>query len=155
TACSPAFGWKHLQPSLMPTLLLVPLPFLLWAAVRLGVGGTSLALLAFAGSILASALAGRGPLALSSPIENVHALTVHLITIPIPLLLLAALVEDQAQAENFLRQSKQRLLTLQREEHQRIAEELHDSTVQHLTAMGIYLTDLRATADGNTAQTID
>jgi signal transduction histidine kinase len=49
-------------------------------------------------------------------------------------------------AEVALRQSEQRLLTIQEEEDQRIADELHDSTVQHLTAMDLNLMNLKSAA---------
>ena len=45
-----------------------------------------------------------------------------------------------------LRHSEQRLMTIQEEEHQRIADELHDSTVQHLTAMELNLINIRSAA---------
>jgi signal transduction histidine kinase len=155
--CILVFEWEHPQPEYVQVLLLAPLPFLLWAAIRLAVGGTSLALLIFAGGVAASALAGRGPFAMSAPIENVLSVQVFLITVSIPLLLLAALVEERARASASLRLSEQRLLTLQQEEHQRIAEVLHSSTAQHLTAMALHLMSLKsmATQSPGTAQTIE
>jgi signal transduction histidine kinase len=153
--CVLAFGWNHPPPEYMPVLLLAPLPLLLWAAIRLGVGGTSLSLLVFAGAISASALAGRGPYALSSPIEDVLWLQVFLITVSIPLILLAAIVEERAQAAASLRLSEQRLLALQQEGQQRIAQELHDSTSQHLTAMSLNLMALRNRVGAEAIETID
>jgi integral membrane sensor domain MASE1 len=50
----PVFGLESPGPVNVPALLLAPLPFLMWAAVRLGVGGTSLTLLIVAGMALAS-----------------------------------------------------------------------------------------------------
>jgi signal transduction histidine kinase len=149
--CVLAFGWDHPQPGYLPVLLLPPLPLLLWAAVRLGVGGASLSLLVFAGSISASALAGRGPFALSSPVEDVLSLQVFLTTISVPLVLMAALVEEQTHTADTLRQSEQRLRALQ----QRIAHELHDSTSQHLTAMALNLMALRIRASPDTTGIID
>lgn len=137
--CNLAFDWNRPQPDHLPIHLLAPLPLLLWAAVRLGVGGTCLALLAVAGALSTSALAGRGPFALSSPIGDVLSLQVFLITMSVPLLLLAALVEERIQTAASLRLSEQRLLTLQHEGQKRIAQELHDSSSQHLTAMALNL----------------
>jgi signal transduction histidine kinase len=65
----------------------------------------------------------------------VLSLQAFLTTISVPLLLLAAVVQERTQAETSLRLSEQRLVTLQQEGHQRIAQELHDSTMQHLTGM--------------------
>ena len=155
--CVLVFELEHPQPQYGQVLLLAPLPFLLWAAIRLAVGGTSLALLIFAGGVAASALVGRGPFAMSAPIENVLSVQVFLITISIPLMLLAALVEERARASASLQLSEQRLLTLQQEEHQRIAEDLHSSTAQHLTAMALHLMSLKSmmTKSPGTAQTIE
>jgi signal transduction histidine kinase len=137
------FSWDQPKPEYLPIVLLAPLLPLLWVAIRLGVGGTSLSLLVFAGAISASALAGRGPFALGSPLEDVLSLQVFLNTVSVPLLLLAAVVVERTQAEASLRLSEQRLLTLQQEAHQRIAQELHDSTMQHLTGMSLNLMALR------------
>jgi signal transduction histidine kinase len=149
------FGWDHPPLRYVPILLLTPIPFLLWAAARVGVAGTSLSLLIFASVISVSALTGRGPLAMSSPIENVISVQVFLITIAMPLMLLAALVEERAQDKALLNLSEHRLATLQEEEHQRLAEELHASTVQHLTAINLNLAPLRATTTPDNAQIID
>jgi PAS domain S-box-containing protein len=103
----PAFGWEPQGAGYMPALLLAPLPFLLWAAVRLGVGGVSLALLAVAAAALANAFLGRGPFVVQSP--QVLSLQIFLVAISIPLLLLAALVEDWRRAEETLRQTQGRM----------------------------------------------
>jgi signal transduction histidine kinase len=62
--------------------------------------------------------------------------------------LIALLVQIRRRklTELALRHSEQRLMTIQEEEHQRIADELHDSTVQHLTAMDLNLINLRSAA---------
>lgn len=44
--CVVVFGWEHPPSKFVEVLLLAPIPFLLWASLRSGVGGTSLALLA-------------------------------------------------------------------------------------------------------------
>jgi signal transduction histidine kinase len=153
--CMIVLDWDPPQPEYMPTLLLAPLPLLLWAAIRLGVGGTSLSLLIFAGSISISALVGRGPFAVSSPIEDVLSLQVFLIANSVPLVLLAALVEDRTQLAGALRLSEQRLLALQREGQERIAQALHDSTSQHLTAMALNLMTLKYKASADASGIID
>ncbi len=152
--CMLVFAWDHPQPQYLPVLLLAPLPLLLWAAVRLGVGGTCLSLLVFAGAVSARALAGRGPFALSSPIDGVLSLQAFLIAVSVPLVLLAALVEEQIQTADTLKLSEQRLLSLQQEGQQRIAQELHDSTSQHLTAMALNLATLRNRTGADAAELI-
>ena len=101
----PVFGLEFPGPSNVPALLLAPLPFLMWAAVRLGVGGTGLTLLIVAGIALANAYAGRGPFINQAPDVNVFSLQIFLTAISIPLMLLAAIVEERRQAEESLKQA--------------------------------------------------
>ena len=109
----PVFGLESPGPSTLPALLLAPLPFLIWAAVRVGVGGTGLTLLIVAGIALANAYVGRGPFINQAPEVNVFSLQIFLTAISIPILLLAALVEERRQAEESLKQtSKQAELAL-------------------------------------------
>ena len=104
----PVFGMELPGPSNVPALLLMPLPFLMWAAVRAGVGGTSLTLLIVAGIALANAYVGRGPFISQAPEVNVLSLQIFLTAISIPILLLAALVEERRQAEESLKQTNKR-----------------------------------------------
>lgn len=91
-----------------PALVYAPLPLLLWAAVRFGIGGLSLSLLIFAFLSLSTAFAGKGPFTGESPPENALSLQLFLIANSIPLLLLAALVEERRRSETTLRESQQR-----------------------------------------------
>lgn len=95
-----------------PVLFLVPFPFLLWAAVRLGVGGTCLSLLVFAAATIAQALRHYGPFAVDAPIDQVTSLQTYLVTTSIPLILLAALMDERRQAELLLQQSEARMQTV-------------------------------------------
>ena len=92
-----------------PALFLAPFPFLLWAAVRLGVGGTCVSLLALAVAIVVEALRHSGPFAVESPIANVISLQAFLITTSIPLILLAALMDERRRTAMLLRQSEARM----------------------------------------------
>jgi PAS domain S-box-containing protein len=58
-------------------------------------------------------------------------------------------VTEVARAQAALRETSERLLTIQDEERQRIAVELHDSTSQHLVALGLGVTRLRRMLDGS------
>lgn len=51
------------------------------------------------------------------------------------------------EAEQALGEAAESLMTLQEEERERIAEELHDSTAQHLVAAGLNLMSLRSRID--------
>jgi signal transduction histidine kinase len=82
-------------------LLYAPLPLVLWAAVRFGPPGVSIALTAtlllFVGQIVS------GPSVTPVPVDNAIALVAFLVAIAVPLLLLAALVEERRQTEDSLR----------------------------------------------------
>jgi signal transduction histidine kinase len=101
---------SRVEAEYWPALLLTPLPLLLWAAVRWGVGGACLALLVFAGAVLVRALAGGGgPFAAHSAVASVLSLQVYLISISIPLILLAALMDERRAAGEQLRRSEARM----------------------------------------------
>ena len=92
-----------------PALFLAPFPLLLWAAVRLGVGGTSASLLVFAAATTGQALRHNGPFAAQSPIDTMMSLQAFLITISVPLMLLAALIDERRRTTDLLRQSDARM----------------------------------------------
>ncbi len=87
-----------------PALYLMPLPLLLWATARFGVGGICLALLAMAVGIAIQALRQQGPFAAPSLVEEVASLQAYLAATSAPLLLFAALMEERRRTANLLRQ---------------------------------------------------
>jgi signal transduction histidine kinase len=99
-----ALGWTTRDPMLYPALLLAPLPLLLWAAVRFGVFGSSLSLLIITLVLLLSAFGGSGPFATvsQSDVRNVASLQLYLIIISVPLMLLAALIEERQRVGDAL-----------------------------------------------------
>jgi len=66
-------------------------------------------------------------------------------------------ITDRDRAEQQVRDLSERLLTSQIDERRRIAEDLHDSTGQHLFAVGLALTRARSsqTAGGNRAVLVE
>lgn len=102
------FGWNGDQ-AWSPALLLMPFPLILWAAVRLGLGGACVALWVFAAAILLRALEGNGPFAAGATEVSVLSLQVFLTALSIPLLLLAALIEDGRRVRELLQRSEQRM----------------------------------------------
>ncbi len=83
---------------------LAPLPVLIWAAVRTGVGGTCVALLAFIAGIVVPALGRAGPFTPGGPLEDVVALQVFLVSRSVTVLLLAALMDERRRSAELLRQ---------------------------------------------------
>ena len=102
------FGLEATVAGNYPALLYAPLPLLLWAAVRFGPAGLVPSLLIIAALCLLNAFAGRGPFAAQSPAENVLSLQIFLIAMFVPLMLLAALIEERRDNENALRESEER-----------------------------------------------
>jgi PAS domain S-box-containing protein len=95
-------GWE-------PAMRLIPLPLLLWAAVRLGVGGAGVALLVLGVAIVVDALRLEGPFANGSTAGDIVALQAYLIAVSVPLMLLAALLEERRRTGELLRRSEERM----------------------------------------------
>lgn len=93
----------------IPTLLYVPLPFLLWAAVRFGPAGTSAALLVFAVASINGAIRGRGPFTGSDVTAQVLAIQLFLIVTYVPLLALAAVIRERGNADGIVRRTNEQL----------------------------------------------
>jgi C4-dicarboxylate-specific signal transduction histidine kinase/integral membrane sensor domain MASE1 len=89
-------------PDTPRTRLVFLLPFLLWAMVRFGPLGTSLSLLATTVIAMWAASQGYGPFAGLPPAESALALQISLIVVAIPLMCLAALIEERQRAETAL-----------------------------------------------------
>ena len=108
---SASAGWCSARaPTLRaaPALLYVPVPLLLWAAVRFGPSGlvTSLAI------VLTMAIAGAannlGPFEGRSSPANVFTLQLFLLGVGVPLLLLSAMVGERQKTQARLAQSAER-----------------------------------------------
>jgi PAS domain S-box-containing protein len=88
-------------------LLYTPIPLLLWAAMRFGPSGLSIALTAtvllFVGDTFE-----EGPSVTPVPADNIITLGFFLVAIAIPLLLLAAVVEERRRAEERVAESQER-----------------------------------------------
>ena len=76
-------------------LLFAPLPLLLWTAVRFGPGGLAPQLLIVTLAALTATKAGHGPFVAASAAESVLSVQAFLLSVSIPLLLLAALVAER------------------------------------------------------------
>jgi signal transduction histidine kinase len=129
-------------------------PFVMWAAIRFGVVGSSFALLGIATIATSETALGSGPFAQSSPFQNSALLQIYLAVLAISGLSLAGVIAEREQVEaerirlignqaeqaELLRDLSGRLLRMQDEERRRIARELHDSVGQLVTAINLNLT---------------
>jgi len=89
-------------------LLFLPLPFLLWAAVRFGALGASTAISIVSYLAIWSASHGHGPFSGETAEQSALSIEIFLIGVAIPLLFLAALIEERVTRENELRESESR-----------------------------------------------
>ena len=93
-----AFDLPIVDAHAAPALFYAPLPFLLWAAVRLGVRGTASALALVVVLTIGGAVHGMGPFAGGSPQDTARDLQFFLIAVSVPLLLLAVALEENTRA---------------------------------------------------------
>ena len=89
-------------------LLFLPLPFLLWAAVRFGALGASTTISIVGVLAIWSASHGHGPFSRETAEQSALSIEIFLIGVAIPLLFLAALIEERATGEDELRESESR-----------------------------------------------
>ena len=90
-------------------LLFLPLPFLLWVAVRFGSLGTSSAISIVGFLAIWSAAHGHGPFSGGTVEQDALSIQIFLIVLAIPLLFLAAVIEERATRETELRESEARI----------------------------------------------
>jgi PAS domain S-box-containing protein len=93
-------------PDARASLLFLPVPFLLWAALRFGPPMTSAAFALVAFLVIAGAGHGHGPFLQAAAHENAFPIQLFLITVAVPMLLLAAVIEERRHAEQRLRASE-------------------------------------------------
>jgi signal transduction histidine kinase len=133
------FGFQLFSPSTTPALLYLPLPFLLWAAARFGLGGLSLSLLSVALISVRYTMHGREPFPYVSMAENVLSLQILLCVVAVPLMFLSAVMAEARRTQDFLRRISGSLIEAQEQERHRIARELHDDVVQRLALLSLEL----------------
>ena len=92
-----------------PALLFLPLPFLLWAAVRFGSLGASTAMSIVGFMSIWSGSHGHGPFSGGPTEQNALSIQIFLIVLAIPILFLAAVIEERASGETNLRESEERM----------------------------------------------
>jgi two-component system, LuxR family, sensor kinase FixL len=89
-------------------LLFLPLPFLLWAAVRFGFLGASTAISVVSFLAIWSAAHQHGPFSGGPPEQDALSIQIFLIVLAIPLLFLATVIEERRTGETVLRESELR-----------------------------------------------
>jgi two-component system, LuxR family, sensor kinase FixL len=95
-------------PEADSALLFLTLPFLLWAAARFGALGTSTALSIVGFLAIWSGSHGHGPFSGGTAEQNTLSIQIFLIVLSIPMLFLAAVIEERATGETERRESESR-----------------------------------------------
>jgi PAS domain S-box-containing protein len=103
-----AFDNRPAGPDTSPALLYAPIPLLMWAALRFGLGGASASTLVITFLAIWGTMHGRGPFLMQSPAENALALQLFLLVTAIPLLFLAILIEEEKRSQSAMRESEVR-----------------------------------------------
>src|SRR5215204_6599003 len=104
------FKSEHFLAERSPTILTWPLPFLLWASMRFGPRGASSSLLLVMFLAIRGAIKGEGPFVSSSAAINAVSIQWFFIVVSVPLLYLAAVIEERWRAEESARSNEERLI---------------------------------------------
>ncbi len=136
------FGLKAVSPATTPALLYVPLPFLLWAAARFGLGGLSTSLLSLALISTWYTMHGREPFPDASMSQNILSLQILFCVVAVPLMFLSAVMAEERRTQELLRKTSGSLIEAQEQECRRIARELHDDLGQALALTNVTIDGL-------------
>jgi signal transduction histidine kinase len=109
-----AFDLPLVDANAAPALFYAPLPFLLWAAVRLGPAGTASALALLVSVTIWGAVSGLGPFAGGEPQDTARDMQLFLIAVAVPMLLLAVALEERSRAAHDAREQRLQLTHLSR-----------------------------------------
>ena len=92
-------------PNTSPALLYTPIPLLIWAAIRFGLGGISVSMLIMTFQAIWGTMRGHGPFLAQTPTENALALQLFLLVTAAPLMLLAVVIDEERRSKEALRES--------------------------------------------------
>jgi signal transduction histidine kinase len=104
-----AFDREAAGPDTSPALLYSPIPLLIWAVLRFGLGGMCTSMLAVTMMAIWGTMHGRGPFLSQAPEQNALALQLFVLVVSTPLLLLAAAIVDDRRSREALEASEARM----------------------------------------------
>jgi signal transduction histidine kinase len=114
-------------------------PSLIWAALRLGPRGATLAVAVAAGFAIWETTRRVGPFAFGSVTDSILATQLYLAVSALSTLCLAAVVSEREAFAERLTTSRARLVEAAAGERRRIEQNLHDGAQQRLTAVAVRL----------------
>jgi len=109
-----AFDRAPAGPDTSPALLYAPVPLLIWAALRFGLGGISASMVVITLLAIVGTMQGRGPFLTQTPSENAVALQLFLLMAATPLMLLAVAIDDERRSSAQAQVQREELAYLSR-----------------------------------------
>jgi len=137
------FGFHSAFVATTPEVLYVPLPLLLWAAVRFRLAGLSLTLLCLVLISMWYTMHGRLPFPYASMQQNILSLQILFCLVAVPLMFLSVVIDEGHRTQESLQLVSTRLLNAQEQERSRIGRELHDDINQRLAMLSLELEELQ------------
>lgn len=122
----------------LPVSFLV-FPFVLWAALRLGVPGAAVVNIFLAGIAIWVSIKGQGPFAQLPPMQSLLVLQSFSASVAITSLVLAAVTAERQQATDEVRASRIRIVETADAERRRVERNLHDGAQQRLVSLSLLL----------------
>ena len=94
------FHWPTAGSGAIPALVYLPLPLLLWAAMRFGPIGANTGLLILTWVSISGAVRGLGPFGGGAAPDSVLSLQLFLVAVSVPVMFLASAIEERRAAEH-------------------------------------------------------
>jgi len=142
-----AFAFVLISRGYSPSVAYLPVPLLIWAAVRLRPFGTATAIALVAAVAMVGAVQGTGMFADEASHSSVLSLQLFLLALGVSLLSLSILIAEREALGDLEVDFNSRLLEAQERERSRIARELHDDVGQRMALLQFNLTRFSGTAD--------
>jgi len=125
-------------------LVYIVFPPLIWAALRFGARGATLAIGVTAGVTIVNATHYNGVFVSQSLSHSVHEIQLFLAVSAVTTLFLAAAVSERQRFARDLARSRVRIVETARQERKRLERDLHDGAQQRLTWLAVSLHDAAA-----------
>jgi signal transduction histidine kinase len=103
------FHWPTAGHGAIAALVYLPLPLLLWAAMRFGPVGANTGLLILAAVSISGAVRGLGPFAVGAAPASVLSLQLFLVAVSVPVMFLATAIEERRAAEHAMQRHRAEL----------------------------------------------